>query len=106
VGSSGSKFYANSSGNGYFSNNLSIGGKLIMTGNIAYTNGGNQYDIIRFVTGDANGAGVVIGGGGTAIFGSGESAYNFQGSSGANIGGTTETTYITSDNGIEFYTNC
>lgn len=93
-------------GTGYFSNNLSIGGKLIMTGNIAYTNGGNQYDIIRFVTGDANGAGVVIGGGGTAIFGSGESAYNFQGSSGANIGGATETTYITSDNGIEFYTNC
>jgi hypothetical protein len=77
-----------------------------MTGNIAYSNGGNQYDIIRFVTGDANGAGVVIGGGGTAIFGSGESAYNFQSSSGANIGGATETTYITSDNGIEFYTNC
>lgn len=86
--------------------NLFCDSKLVMTGNIAYTNGGNQYDVIRFVTGDVNGAGVVIGGGGTAIFGSGESAYNFQGSSGANISGATETTYITSDNNIEFYTNC
>ncbi len=94
------------SGTGYFTGDTSIAGKLIMTGNIAYTNGGNQYDIIRFVTGDVNGAGVVIGGGGTAIFGSGESAYNFQSSSGANISGATETTYITSDNTIEFYTNC
>jgi hypothetical protein len=106
VGSGGSAFYAKSDGTGYFKSNLKVDGKLIMTGNIAYTNGGNQYDVIKFVTGDVNGAGLVLGGGGVVIIGSGESASNFQGSSGANIAGSSETTYITSDNNIEFYTNC
>ena len=106
VGSGGSAFYAKSDGTGYFKSNLKVDGKLIMTGNIAYTNGTNQYDVIKFVTGDVNGAGLVLGGGGVVIIGSGESASNFQGSSGANVAGSTETTYITSDNGIEFYTNC
>ena len=106
VGSGGSAFYAKSDGTGYFKSNLKVDGKLIMTGNIAYTNGTNQYDVVRFVTGDENGAGLVLGGGGVVVIGCGESAYNFQGSSGANVAGNTETTYITSDNGIEFYTNC
>lgn len=49
------------------------GGK--MTGNIGYANGDySDYDMIKWKTGDNNGAGVVIGGGGAAIIGGGESA--------------------------------
>ena len=49
------------------------GGK--MTGNIGYANGDySDYDMIKWKTGDNNGAGIVIGGGGAAIIGGGESA--------------------------------
>jgi hypothetical protein len=60
--------------------------------------------MIKFLTGDGNGAGIVIGGGGAAVFGCGESASSF--ASDASIGGSTETTYITSDNTIVFHPNC
>lgn len=88
-----------------FDSTVNIDGKLTLGGNIAYQNGSYAtYDVIKFLTGDDNGAGIVIGGGGAAIFGSGESASNL--ATAASISGTSETTYITSDNNIEFYTNC
>lgn len=88
-----------------FDSTVNIDGKLTLGDNIAYQNGSyTNYDVIKFLTGDDNGAGVVIGGGGVAIFGSGESASNL--ATAASISGTSETTYITSDNNIEFYTNC
>lgn len=89
---------------------LIVNGKTCLSNNIAYANGAStNYDIIKFIAGTNDGAGIVIGGGGLAIFGSGESASNVQskgGSSGAAISGGTEQTYITSDGGIDFITNC
>jgi len=80
-------------------------GALTMYGNITYANGSyTDYEMIKFVTGTGDGCGIVIGGGGLAVFGSGESASNFV--SAAGLAGNTETTYITSDNGIYFVTNC
>lgn len=88
-----------------FDSALNIDSKLTLGGNIAYQNGSyTNYDVIKFITGDDNGAGVVIGGGGVIVVGSGESASNLV--TAASLSGTTETTYITSDNNIEFYTNC
>lgn len=65
-------------------------------------------DMIRFLPNntDAYGNGIIIGGGGAVIIGSGESAYNLQGSSGLNIDAGTETTYVASDGNIEFYSGC
>ena len=76
-----------------------------MTGNISYANGSyNNYEMIKFITGDNNGAGIVIGGGGLAVFGSGESASHLV--TAASLTGTAEETHITSDGTIYFHTNC
>lgn len=63
-------------------------------------------DMIRFLPNntDANGNGILIGGGGTLIMGSGESAYNLKDALG--IGAGNETTFIASDYNIEFYPGC
>lgn len=59
--------------------------------------------IIRIVdSGDQYGTGVSIGAGGLALFGGGESANTLISSLSLTAGGT-ETTYISSDNNIEFY---
>ena len=78
---------------------------LTMYGNITYANGDyTDYEMIKFLTGNGDGAGIVIGGGGVAVFGSGESASNFV--TAKSLAGNTETTYITSDNDIYFVTQC
>ena len=105
-------FYINNStGSVYINNDLHVSTHLYLTGNlitgglIQYENGTyTNKNMITFLTGDNNGAGIVIGGGGCVIIGAGESATNFQ--SAASIGATTETTYITSDTTIQFFTNC
>ena len=125
VGSGGANFYANSSGNGYFSNTLGIAGtntgyKLYVNGTSYLTNNlyinavGSNYGIyavgtkatyrmIRFIdnTGDTYGNGIVIGGGGLTILGSGESGDTLY----SNLGytGGSEITVIGSDGEIAFY---
>lgn len=80
-------------------------GAITMYGNITYANGSyTDYEVIKFVTGNGDGCGVVIGGGGLAVFGSGESASNYVSAAGHT--GNSETTYITSDGSIYFVTNC
>lgn len=76
------------------------GGK--MTGNIGYANGDyTDYDMIKWKTGNANGAGVVIGGGGATVIGGGESAdavYN-----GLGLVGDSERMCICNDQQIDLY---
>ena len=98
--SAGTQYTMLHSGN-YSSYALPIsGGK--MSGNIGYTNGDySDYDMIKWKTGDANGAGIVIGGGGAVVIGGGESADRVY--SGTGIGGSSEVMYICNDQAIQFY---
>lgn len=90
---------------GTITGNLAVNGKLTMTGNIAYSNGDyTDYEVIKFHTGDGNGCGVSIGGGGAVVIGAGESASNLI--SALSLAGSTEQTHITSDSDIYFHTNC
>lgn len=77
-----------------------------MTGNISYTGTKSTYTMIKFIdnTSDAYGNGISIGGGGVVVVGSGESADTV--CSDLGISGGDETTYISSDQSIVFYTNC
>lgn len=86
--------------NGY---NLDVTGKARFQGSVIYNVGGRDREPITMLTGDANGDGIKIGAGGTVVIGSGESPSKFI--SGSEIGGNSETTYITSDNTIKFETN-
>ena len=84
---------------------ISGNGSLTLNGDIYYSNSTyTDQRMIRFVTGNNDGAGIVIGGGGLAVFGCGESANNLV--TNASLAGDTETTYITSDSAIQFVTNC
>lgn len=74
-----------------------------MTGNIGYASGVRTGDIIRFISGDANGSGISIGDGGTTIIGSGESAKLLEPAAG---NGATESMIIAGDTTIDFYVNC
>lgn len=78
-----------------------IGGN--MKGNIGFDSGTRIGDIIRFISGDANGSGIAIGDGGIVIIGSGESAKLLQPEAG---GGATERMIIAGDTTIEFVVNC
>lgn len=78
-----------------------IGGA--MTGNIAYDSGVRNRDMIRFISGDANGSGISIGDGGTTIIGSGESATLLEPADGS---GASERMIIAGDTTIDFYVNC
>jgi hypothetical protein len=69
-----------------------------LNGDIKFANSGNPYSMIKFLTGDVNGAGVVIGGGGLTVLGSGESASNLI--TALSKSGSDEETYITSDSNI------
>ena len=94
-------------GTTYFAGKTTIANDLLLHGNILYANGSyTDLPVIRFVTGSNDGTGVVIGGGGIAIFGSGESANNLYTNLGTTVNGATETTYITGDSDIVFYSNC
>lgn len=89
----------------------SLGGTTYPWGNL-YIGGANNgiyfvgtkqtYRMIRFIdnTAGADGNGIVIGGGGLTMLGSGESVDTLFNNVGAT--GATETTYISSDNTIEF----
>lgn len=74
-----------------------------MTGNIAYDSGSRNRDMIRFISGDANGSGVSIGSGGTTVIGGGEAATLLEPASGA---GAAEKLILANDTDIEFYVNC
>jgi hypothetical protein len=74
-----------------------------MTGNIGYNSGSRTGDMIRFISGDANGSGIAIGDGGITIIGSGESAKALQPADG---GGASERMIVAGDTTIEFYVNC
>lgn len=73
-----------------------------MTGNIAFNSGTRIGDIIKFISGDANGSGIAIGDGGCVVIGSGESSNVYAPAAGS---GATEKTIIASDTTIEFYVN-
>lgn len=70
---------------------------------INYNANNGNVSMIRFKTGDTNGHGVIIGGGGLTVIGAGESASTVAAQ--ASSGGA-ETMQVCSDEGIEFYTNC
>ena len=74
-----------------------------MTGNIAYNSGSRNRDMIRFISGDANGSGISIGDGGTTLIGSGESATLLEPAAGS---GASERMIIAGDQSIEFWVNC
>ena len=71
---------------------------------IKYNAANATYTMISFITGDGNGHGVSIGGGGLTVLGSGESASALI--SALSLAASNETTYIASDNNIEFYSYC
>lgn len=74
-----------------------------MTGNIGYASGSRTGDMIRFISGDANGSGISIGDGGTTLLGSGESARLLEPAAGS---GSAERMIIAGDTTIEFWVNC
>ena len=74
-----------------------------MEGNIAFDSGTRIGDIIRFISGDANGSGISIGDGGTTIIGGGESAKLLEPAAG---GGAPEKLILANDTSIEFWVNC
>ena len=71
---------------------------------IKYNASSATYSMISFITGTADGHGIRIGGGGAVVIGSGESSTNLV--SALSITGQGETTYVSSDNNIEFYSGC
>ena len=78
---------------------------LLLSGDITYANGSyTDKTMIQFKSGDDNGAGILIGGGGYIGIGAGESAgavFDAISATGGN-----ESVHISSDNAITFYTNC
>ena len=74
-----------------------------MKGNIGFNSGSRTGDMIRFISGDANGSGISIGDGGMTIIGSGESAKTLEPAAGA---GAAERMLIAGDTTIEFWVNC
>ena len=74
-----------------------------MTGNIGFDSGTRIGDMIRFISGDANGSGISIGDGGIVVIGSGESAKLLEPASGS---GASERMIIAGDTTIEFWVNC
>jgi len=74
-----------------------------MTGNIGYASASRNGDMIRFISGDANGSGISIGDGGIVVIGSGESAKLLEPAAGS---GAAERMVIAGDTTIEFWVNC
>lgn len=87
-----------------------VGDEVLMTaggnmkGNIGFDSGVRQSDAIRFIKGDANGSGIVIGDGGLTMIGAGESTTLLQPEEGQ--AATQEKMIIASDTYIDFYVNC
>ena len=74
---------------------------------IKYAGSKATYTMIKFInnTADANGNGIMIGGGGSVYIGSGESAANLYSALSSPSGGT-EAIHISGDDAIKFYSNC
>lgn len=70
---------------------------------INYNANNGNISMIRFKTGDADGHGIIIGGGGLTVIGAGESATTVAAQTSS---GGSETMQVASDGNIEFYTNC
>lgn len=99
-GAVGTQYTMLHSGN-YSSYALPIAGGT-MTGNISYANGDyTNYEMIKWKTGNDNGAGVVIGGGGAVVIGGGESASRVY--DGLELNGDSERMCICNDQAIQFY---
>ena len=87
-----------------------VGDEVLMTaggnmkGNIGFDSGVRQSDAIRFIKGDANGSGIVIGDGGFTMIGAGESTTLLQPEEGQ--AATQEKMIVASDTYIDFYVNC
>lgn len=75
---------------------------------IQYINAHNTttFNPLQLITGDANGAGVLLGAGGTTIVGGGESAANLWEAIKANAGAQTESLHLANDGDITFHSNC
>lgn len=91
---------------GDFSSILTLGDGRNLPASISYHGPTRKGQMIRFYPDSTSdyGDGIVIGGGGSVIVGSGESAENFRVA--ASIGPGVENTYIVSDGSIQFATNC
>ena len=74
-----------------------------MEGNIGFKSGSRTGDMIRFISGDANGSGISIGDGGSTIIGGGESAKLLEPAAG---GAAVEQLILANDTVIDFYVNC
>ena len=76
-----------------------------MSGNISYKGSKSTFEMIKFIdnTGDANGNGIAIGGGGLTIVGGGESSDTVKTIA---SGGGEERLILSNDGPIDIYTNC
>lgn len=113
IGQMASVFFVNKYGVGVNGNVATADRNLSVRGSIALTAPNNSYTrtAIKTYNGDGNGMGMAIGSGGMLAIGSGESAAEIleeTGDSSIMNGRTmaTEQTYITSDNGVYFASNC
>lgn len=73
-----------------------------MTGNISFNMYNSTQIPLKVYGGDGNGQGISVGAGGATIVGAGESAKACE----SLLGASTEQLWLTSDQGIYFYTNC
>ena len=70
---------------------------------VNYNANNGNISMIRFKTGDADGHGIVIGGGGLTVIGAGESATTVAAQTSS---GGSETMQVCSDGNVEIYANC
>ncbi len=81
--------------------NTTLPGRLYLTNSISYKGAQATYDMIKFKdSGDTYGHGIIIGGGGFTVIGSGESADSVA----AQYTGGTETTVVAADGNVEIAT--
>lgn len=88
---------------GTMTGDITLSGK---TRAIKYASGSQTTNVIKLYKGDANGSGVVIGGGGRTIIGGGESAESLVGDGGLGGAHNDEHMHVASDNDVFVHTNC
>lgn len=104
LSTSGGTLTGNLTLNYLYSSYARVDGNIALTGALIFQTPSRNSAVVSVREGDANGYGVIIGGGGATVLGSGESHINFADAEITN--NATEILYLTSDNGIEFVTNC
>lgn len=104
VGNDGNKFKVDANGNETLAGNLFVNGVVSLKNSIQYRGSKSTNTMISFKnnTSDPSGNGIVIGGGGLTVIGSGESASTIA----ASYGGGDEHLVLASDTSIQIYTNC